>query len=30
MKNVRFVYLAYLVTIVLGIAYVTALGLMGR
>ena len=30
MKNVRFVYFAYLVTILLGIAYVTALGLMGR
>ena len=30
MKNVRFVYLAYLVAIVLGIGYVTALGLMGR
>ena len=30
MKNVRFVYLAYLVTILLGIGYVTALGLMGR
>lgn len=30
MKNVRFVYAAYLVTILLGIAYVTALGLMGR
>jgi hypothetical protein len=29
-NNVRFVYAAYLVTIVLGIAYVTALGLMGR
>jgi hypothetical protein len=29
-KNVRFVYAAYLVTILLGIAYVTALGLMGR
>ncbi len=30
MKNVRAVYIAYLVTIVLGIVYVTALGLMGR
>jgi hypothetical protein len=30
MKNVRFVFAAYLVTIVLGIVYVTALGLMGR
>ena len=30
MRNVRAVYAAYLVTIVLGIAYVTALGLMGR
>jgi hypothetical protein len=29
-KNVKAVYIAYLVTIVLGIAYVTALGLMGR
>jgi hypothetical protein len=29
-NHVRFVYVAYLVTIVLGIAYVTALGLMGR
>jgi hypothetical protein len=29
-KNVRFVYFAYLVTILLGIGYVTALGLMGR
>jgi hypothetical protein len=29
-KNVRFVFAAYLVTIVLGIVYVTALGLMGR
>jgi hypothetical protein len=29
-KNVRVVYVAYLVTILLGIAYVTALGLMGR
>jgi hypothetical protein len=30
MKNVRFVFAAYLVTIVLGIIYVTSLGLMGR
>ena len=30
MKNVRLVYVAYLVTILLGIVYVTALGLMGR
>jgi hypothetical protein len=30
MKNVRFVFAAYLVTIVLGIVYVTALGLMQR
>ena len=30
MKNVRFVFAAYLVTILLGIVYVTALGLMGR
>ncbi len=30
MRNVRLVFLAYVVTIVLGIAYVTALGLMGR
>jgi hypothetical protein len=30
MKNVRFVFAAYLVTIVLGIVYVTVLGLMGR
>jgi hypothetical protein len=30
MKNVRFVYAAYLLTVVLGIVYVTALGLMGR
>jgi hypothetical protein len=29
-KNVKGVFIAYLVTIVLGIAYVTALGLMGR
>ena len=30
MRNVRFVFAAYLTTIVLGIVYVTALGLMGR
>ena len=30
MRNVRIVYAAYLVTVVLGIVYVTALGLMGR
>ena len=30
MRNVKFVYIAYLVTIVLGIAYVTVLGLIGR
>ena len=30
MRNVRAVYIAYLVTIVVGIVYVTALGLMGR
>jgi hypothetical protein len=30
MKNVRFVFAAYLVTILLGIVYVSALGLMGR
>jgi hypothetical protein len=29
-NNVRFVYAAYLVTILLGIVYVTVLGLMGR
>jgi hypothetical protein len=29
-KNVRFVFAAYLVTIVLGIVYVSVLGLMGR
>jgi hypothetical protein len=29
-RNVRAVYIAYLVTIVLGIAYVTVLGLIGR
>ena len=30
MRNVRFVYAAYLLMVVLGIVYVTALGLMGR
>ena len=30
MKNVRFVFAAYLAVIALGIVYVTALGLMGR
>ena len=30
MRNVRAVYIAYLVTIVLGIVYVTVLGLIGR
>ena len=30
MKGVRQVFLAFLVVILLGIAYVTALGLMGR
>ena len=30
MRNVRAVYAAYLVMILLGIVYVTALGLMGR
>ena len=30
MKNVRAVFIAYLVVIVLGIVYVTALGLMQR
>ena len=30
MRNVRAVYIAYLVTIVVGLVYVTALGLMGR
>jgi hypothetical protein len=29
-RNVKAVYVAYLVTILLGIVYVTALGLMGR
>jgi hypothetical protein len=30
MNGVRAVFLAYLVVVVLGIVYVTALGLMGR
>ncbi len=30
MRGVRIVFAAYLVVIVLGIAYVSALGLMGR
>jgi hypothetical protein len=30
MRNVKAVYIAYLVTIVLGIAYVITLGLTGR
>jgi hypothetical protein len=30
MRNVKVVYVAYLATILLGIVYVTALGLMGR
>ena len=30
MKGVRAVFVAYLVVIVIGICYVTALGLMGR
>ena len=30
MRNVKLVYAAYLVTILLGIVYVTVLGLMGR
>lgn len=30
MKQVRAIYVAYLVVIVLGIAYCTVLGLMGR
>jgi hypothetical protein len=29
-RNVRFVYAGYLLTVLLGIVYVTALGLMGR
>ena len=30
MRGVRAVYVTYLLVVVLGIAYVTALGLMGR
>ncbi len=30
MRSVRAVYIAYLGTVLLGIVYVTALGLMGR
>ena len=30
MRGVKFVFAAYLVVIVVGIAYVSALGLMGR
>jgi hypothetical protein len=30
MRNVRLVFVAYLVTILVGIAYVTAIGLMQR
>lgn len=30
MRGVRAVYVTYLVVVVLGIGYVTALGLMGR
>jgi hypothetical protein len=30
MKSVRAIYIAYLAIILLGIGYVTALGLMGR
>jgi hypothetical protein len=30
MRGVRIVFAGYLVVIVLGIAYITALGLMGR
>ncbi len=30
MKSVRAVFIAYLAVIVIGIVYVTALGLMGR
>ncbi len=30
MKGVRAVYVGYLVVVLLGIGYVTALGLMGR
>jgi hypothetical protein len=29
-RNVRFVFVAYVATILLGIAYVTVLGLVGR
>jgi hypothetical protein len=29
-RNVRFVYAAYLVTVLLGIAYFSVLGLVGR
>ncbi len=30
MRNVRLVFAAYLLTVVLGIGYVTVLGLIGR
>ncbi len=30
MRNVRIVFAAYLLTVVLGIVYVTVLGLIGR
>jgi len=30
MRHVRIVFVGYLVVVLLGIAYVTALGLMGR
>ena len=30
MRNVRLVYVAYLFVVLLGIGYVTVLGLMGR
>ena len=30
MRNVRFLYAAYLVTVLLGIAYFSVLGLVGR
>ncbi len=30
MRNVRLVFAAYLLTVVLGIVYVTVLGLIGR
>ncbi len=30
MRNVRIVFAAYLLTVVLGIVYVTVLGLVGR